>query len=118
MVVIMWGNTKDGEYVGQGTLTSPYGEKYLGKWKNGKKHSQGTFTYPDGRKYVGEFKEWGLLNGQGTFTSPDGEEVCRGIQGGEKDMVKEHKLPLMVGTYIGEWKDGKSKWSRNTTLGH
>ena len=51
----------DGKYVGeiqngvpngQGTESSPYGEKYEGEFKDGVRHGQGTSTLPDGQKYV------------------------------------------------------------------
>ena len=43
-------------FQGQGTLTLPDGDKYLGAFKSGKKHGKGTLTSPDGSKYVGAFK--------------------------------------------------------------
>ena len=75
------GQVENGKPNGQGTYTSPDGEKYVGRWKDDKRNGQGTFTYPDGRKYVGEFKS-GERNGQGTETYPDGSK------------------------YIGEWRNG------------
>ena len=49
------GNIENMKPKGQGTITSPDGDKYEGEFKYGKKHGQGTFTSPDGHKYVGEF---------------------------------------------------------------
>ena len=81
---------------GQGTIITPDGEKYVGKFKDGKFNGQGTITSPDGEKYVGEFND-GKINGQGTYTIPNGTK------------------------YVGEWKDGKfngtgnlyfSKWNK------
>ena len=63
---------------GQGTYTSPNGEKYVGGHKDGFLHGQGTFTSPDGRKYVSEFKDGQPWNGttydkngnvEGTYTN-------------------------------------------------
>ena len=51
--------------IGQGTITSPDGDKYVGEWKDNKRHGQGTYTYPDGSKYVGEFKDgkpWNFIS--------------------------------------------------------
>jgi len=31
--------------------------KYVGGWENGEMIGQGTFTYPYGEKYVGEYKD-------------------------------------------------------------
>ena len=42
---------------GQGTETSPVGDKYVGEWKNGEKNGQGTYSMKDGRKHVGEYKD-------------------------------------------------------------
>ena len=52
---------------GQGTITSPDGDKYEGEFKYGKKHGQGTFTSPDGYSYTGRWNE-GNPNGLGTET--------------------------------------------------
>ncbi len=60
-----------------------------GKWKDGKKHGQGTLTYPDGEKYVGEFQD-GKFNGQGTIIYPDGEQICRAVQRMGKFKAREH----------------------------
>jgi len=56
---------------GQGTLTWPNGQKYVGEFKNDKPNGQGTYSFPGGAKYVGEIKD-GLYNGQGTYTSAEG----------------------------------------------
>ena len=42
---------------GQGTYTSPNGDKYVGEFKEGKENGQGTQTWSNGDKYVGEFKD-------------------------------------------------------------
>jgi len=77
------GYTKNGLPNGQGTLTKPNGDKYVGEWKYGFPNGQGTMIWHDLVKYVGEFKN-GKRNGQGTFTLPDGRK------------------------YVGEYKDGKT----------
>ena len=73
---------KDGLPNGQGTWTSPDGQKYVGEYKDGEENGLGTYTWSDGRKYVGEWKD-DNRNGQGPMTFPDGTK------------------------YEGEWKDGK-----------
>ena len=58
------GQVEKGKPNGQGTKTSPDGEKYVGEWKDGEKHGQGTYTFPNGTKYVGEFKKgrkWNVI---------------------------------------------------------
>ena len=40
------------------------GEWYVGEWKDGNYHGQGTFTSPVGDKYVGEFKNGKLWDGK------------------------------------------------------
>ena len=42
---------------GQGTSTSLYGEKYVGEWKNGNPNGQGNLTLPDGEMYIGGVQE-------------------------------------------------------------
>jgi hypothetical protein len=56
---------------GQGTLTLPGGEKYVGEFTDDKFNGQGMLTFPDGVEYVGEFKD-GKPNGLGTYRFPDG----------------------------------------------
>ena len=90
---------------GQGTITSPDGDKYEGEFKNGKKHGQGTLTTPDGSMYIGAFKS-GKKNGKGKFTSPDGRKFV-----GEYKDDKKHGKGTFTwsdeGKYEGKWKDGK-----------
>jgi len=62
----------DGLPNGQGTITHPDGEKYVGEFKEGLRNGQGTYTYPSGEKYVGEWKNGLPFNGRGTFNYPDG----------------------------------------------
>jgi len=45
--------------------------KYIGEYKDGIPNGQGTLTSPDGDKYVGEFKD-GEYSGHGTMTLTDG----------------------------------------------
>ena len=40
---------------GQGTLTWPDGQKYVGAFKDDKKHGQGVITWLNGDEYVGEW---------------------------------------------------------------
>ena len=62
------GEFKDGFFEdrqpnGQGTITYPNGNKYVGRLKDGEKDGQGTFTFSDGERYVGKFKDDELWNG-------------------------------------------------------
>jgi hypothetical protein len=56
---------------GQGTLTWPSGQKYVGEFKDDIQNGQGAYSFPSGAKYVGEIKD-GFYEGQGTYTSPEG----------------------------------------------
>jgi hypothetical protein len=67
---------------GQGALTLPGGEKYVGKFKDDKFNGQGTLTLPDGIEYVGQFKD-GKPNGLGTYRFPDGR-IEHGIWNNEE----------------------------------
>ncbi len=99
------GEFKNGKKHGQGTLTSPDRDKYLGAFKSGKKHGKGTLTSPDGSMYIGGFKS-GKKNGKGKFTSPDGRKFV-----GEYKDDKKHGKGTFTwsdeGKYEGKWKDGK-----------
>ena len=44
---------KDGYRDGQGTLTWPDGQTYVGEWHGGEKNGFGTTTYADGTKKEG-----------------------------------------------------------------
>ena len=113
---------------GQGTITSPDGDKYVGEFKNGKKHGQGTLTTPDGYsytgrwnegnhnglgtetfsnrdKYVGEFKN-GKKHGQGTFTSNDGDKYVGEFKNGKKHGKGTLTSPDRD-KYVGAFKSGK-----------
>ena len=53
--------------------------KYIGGYKVGKRNGQGTWTSPDGQKYIGEWnedKEW-----NGTGYNKNGEIVVRFVNG-------------------------------------
>ena len=56
------GNSRKGKKHGQGTFTTPYGNKYVGEFKDGKQDGQGTLTSRFEKEYVGEFKEGTLWN--------------------------------------------------------
>ena len=47
------GEYKEGKFHGQGILTSPGWDNYVGKFKNGVFHVKGVYNYVDGTKYVG-----------------------------------------------------------------
>ena len=121
---------------GQGTITSPDGDKYEGEFKNGKKHGQGTLTTPDGYsytgrwnegnhnglgtetfsnrdKYVGEFKN-GKKHGQGTFTSNDGDKYEGEFKNGKKHGKGTLTSPdgsMYIGTFKSGKKNGKGKFT-------
>ena len=65
-----FGEFRDGQMHGQGTLTSLDGSKYNGEWKNNERHGYGTFTYQDGSKYIGEWMK--SEHRYGTFIKKNG----------------------------------------------
>jgi len=94
---------------GQGTITSPDGDKYEGEFKYGKKHGQGTFTSPDGKKYDGEWKD-GTYHGHGTYTFGkgkwEGDKYIGEFKNGKKD--GQGTYTFSDGRkYVGEFKNGK-----------
>ena len=62
----MLDNGKNDKRNGQGTMSYPDGEKYVGQWKNRGRSGQGTEIWPNGEKYVGQWKH-DDFHGQGTF---------------------------------------------------
>ena len=98
-----YGEFKDGEFHGQGTLTDYNGEKYVGEFKDGDYDGHGTFTSHNGGKYVGEFKN-GEMNGQGTFTFP---EEKKNTDESSWDGSRRREIPPPVlKLYEGEFKNG------------
>ena len=73
-----------GDYIreGQGDLTYPDGDKFVGEYKDDHRHGQGTFTSNNGEKYVGTYKD-NRRNGYGTYTSPDGVRYVGEWNGGQ-----------------------------------
>ena len=66
------GELRNGVPHGEGTLTSPDGEKYVGEFKDNKYHGQGTFTWANGDIYVGEYVV-DMRFGQGTHIYANGD---------------------------------------------
>jgi len=121
---------------GQGTITSPDGDKYVGEINNGEKHGLGTLTSPDGSsytgmwndgnpnglgieifsnrdKYYGAFKS-GKKHGQGTLTSPDGSKYVGAFKSGKKHGKGKFTSPdgrKYVGEYRNDKKHGKGTFT-------
>jgi hypothetical protein len=79
-----WDTTDEGIYIksGQGELTSPNGDKFVGIFDD--EYAKGTITYADGSIYNGSIDaDEGLINGNGKYVGLDGS------------------------TYEGEFKSGK-----------
>ena len=108
------GDIENMEPKGQGTTTSPDGDKYEGEFKDGKKHGQGTFTSPDGYSYTGRWNE-GNPNGLGTETFSNRDKYV-----GEFNSGKKHGQGTFTSRdgdkYVGEFKDGKFHGQGTLTL--
>jgi hypothetical protein len=83
-------NLKNSKAEGQGTVTYPNGNKYIGEFKNSEINGQGTLHYADGSKYIGEFKN-SEFNGQGTLYYANGD-YCTGKFNNDKCLGKTVKL--------------------------
>jgi S1-C subfamily serine protease len=57
---------------GQGTLTYPNGDVYVGNFVDGSPKGRGTHSFANGNKYTGEFGN-GRPNGRGTLTYANGD---------------------------------------------
>ena len=54
------------------------GSRYEGQWAFNRKHGQGTMTLPNGDVYMGEFRN-DAFEGTGTLTHADGKPAIRGL---------------------------------------
>ena len=70
---VYFGEIKNGQISGHGTLTWPNGQEYVGNWDNDQQNGHGTQTWNFGSKYVGEWKD-GKENGQGVQIGLDGKK--------------------------------------------
>lgn len=52
----MLGYLKMATLIGQGTLVTPNGDKYVGGWKDGKGHGRATLTSINGEKSIVKLK--------------------------------------------------------------
>jgi hypothetical protein len=66
-----YGEFRNGQRNGQGTMTYSDGSSYVGQWGNDTLNGFGTYTFSYGKKYIGNFFN-GDLHGQGTYLWPDG----------------------------------------------
>ena len=99
------GSVVNGLFSGQGSLTNPNGDKYIGQFKDGKVTGQGTFTWTNGDEYNGNWKD-GKRNGQGTFTSSNGNKY-NGNWKNDKRNGQGTFTSSNGNKYIGQWKDNK-----------
>ena len=101
------GSVVNGLFSGQGSLTNPNGDKYVGKFKDGKPNGQGTLTFVNSGKFVkyeGEFKDYQLL--KGIMIYKDGSNYNGDWKDGKRN--GQGTLTFVDGTrYIGQFKDGK-----------
>lgn len=90
---------------GQGMLTTPAGDVFIGTFDHGKPHGYGEFRWKNGGHFVGYFDQ-GIITGKGKETYPDGSEY-------EGDFAANKRwgqgtMRYDNGTvYRGEWKQGK-----------
>ena len=125
------GEWRDGHASGQGTLTLPSGNRYVGEFLNGLRHGQGrwtnvvdgfnyeggwsdgllsgqgTATWADGARYVGEWRE-GRQNGQGTWTHPNGDRLDgEWLNGGFSNVRGTWTRPSDGTRFQGTWRFGQ-----------
>jgi len=97
------GETKNGQFQGQGTYYWADGGRYVGEWSENKRQGQGTMSWANGQKYIGQWWD-DELNGQGVMELPNGDKYI-----GESRNSNRHGQGTMIwsdGTkYIGEWKN-------------
>ena len=69
---------------GQGTMTWPNGDEYVGEWKNDKMDGQGTMTWGNGDLYEGDWQD-DIMNGEGTYIWANGDEYTGNWKNGVQD---------------------------------
>ena len=106
---IYYGEFKNSEFDGVGTLSFNDGDVYEGEWKKGKYHGQGTHTFSDGGKYIGKWINNSLPYGTHMLANGDKYE-------GQWKNMKYHGIgtyyyysddELRGSKYKGEWKNGE-----------
>jgi hypothetical protein len=80
---IFRGYSKNAKF-GQGTMTWPNGDEYVGDWKDDKMDGQGTMTWANGDLYEGDWKD-DIMDGQGTYIWANGDEYTGSWRDGEQD---------------------------------
>lgn len=79
-----------GKMDGQGTLTFPNGDKWIGRFSEGKKHGQGTYYWTNGNKFIGESLNDQFYNGK-EYNS-NGAVVAEYASGQKKLPAPEPKI--------------------------
>ena len=94
---------------GEGTYTSPNGDKYEGEFKDGKQDGQGTTTYSYGEKYEGEYLR-GKRHGRWMNYSSSGEVKSYYLY-----KNGEHSGEITCTCYPNEQieSEGKTEWDDN-----
>ena len=77
---------------GQGTLTSPNGDKYVGEFKANEKSGQGTLTTTNGDKFTGVWKN-DVLTGQVAFTFVSGTKYVGEYKNKIKQGLSNERAP-------------------------
>ena len=102
--MIYVGDVQYGEPNGQGMMTFPNGDYYIGEWKDGYFHGEGTYYWEDGEKTEGTFII-GKQNGYGIYTWSNGNRY--------EGMFKDDMFHGMGTIYYtngetksGEWANG------------
>jgi hypothetical protein len=96
---------KDGRAEGQGRYFDITGISYKGEWKNGMMEGQGTLTLPSGDEYVGQMRA-GKANGAGRYVDVTGEIFEGRFVDGQREGPGTTTLPN-GSSYRSMWAKGK-----------
>ena len=103
-----WGQVKNNQFHGKGTITLASGKTYRGYWVYGKMQGKGVYEWPDGRFYKGDFFQ-NKKHGKGVYSWRNGKtysgEFVNGLQHGTGEIMFYHRKKLIKRK--GQWEKGK-----------
>lgn len=105
------GQTKDGEWHGQGTLFFCDGNVYRGQFQHGELTGVGTLIYAMGDKYEGQFVK-GVRHGRGIYTAAVGDRYVGTYRNGKRNGYGVYSMSdgtIYDGHYLDELRHGQGK---------
>ncbi|KAF7204739.1 radial spoke head 10 homolog B isoform X2 [Nothobranchius furzeri] len=100
------GDTRDGQFHGEGVASYEGGHLYKGMFSKGVMEGLGVLVCANRHKYEGEFVR-NTPMGQGAFTWPDGSAYTGEVHSGKRHGTGTYTCPKHDVSYTGQWHRGK-----------